>query len=331
MLRRGTIQGHEALWLENARLRVAVLPGKGADIYSLAHVPTGVEFLMRTPAGLQPPGGAPPADFLENYEGAWQELFPNHNDACTYRDRTIPFHGEVALLPWAYAVERQGPQATTLRLSVDCRQTPFRLTRRMRLPEEGAALEIESTVENLSAQVQHFVWGHHIVLGGDFIEGGCRLEIPAGRLVTPEALYEPATAVLAPGQDEPWPMARGRRPGERIDLRVIPGPEARAHDDACLTDLAEGCWTVVNPRLRLGLRLEWEASVFPWVQLWTPYGGADLPPLTGIYGLGLEPWVSRFPLEQAIEQGQARALGPTQSLTTVVRARVLAVVQGHAE
>lgn len=323
MLRRDTIQGHPALWLENARLRVAVLPGKGADIYAFTHRPSGVQFLMRTPGGLKPPGQSPPGDFLDNYEGGWQELFPNHNDACTYHGRSIPFHGEVALLGWEPSLEREDSQATILRLEVACRQTPFRLTRRMRLPAEGATLEIESTVTNLSEEPELFVWGQHLVLGGDFLKGGCRLEIPAGRLVTPPELYEPATAVLAPGQDEPWPMARGRTPEERRDLRCIPGPEARSHDDACLTDLAEGRWSVVNPHLRLGFQMEWDASVFPWVQMWMPYGGADMPPLTGVYGLGLEPWVSRFPLEQAIQHGQARRLDAGGSLTTQVRASVV--------
>lgn len=323
MLRQDVIQGHEALWLENARVRVAVLPRKGADIYAFTHVPSGIEFLMHTPGGLRPPGSSPPADFLENYEGAWQELFPNHNDACTYRGRPIPFHGEVALLPWEWSIEQDDAQATALRLSVDCRQTPFRLTRRMRLPAEGASLELVCSVANRSAESEYFVWGQHLVLGGGFLMQGCRLEIPAGRLTTSPELFEPGTAILAPGQDEPWPMARGRGPSERIDLRAIPGPEAHSHDDACLTDLAEGRWTVVNPVLGLGFRLGWDAEVFPWVQMWTPYGGADLPPLTGIYGLGLEPWVSRFPLEQAIERGQARRIGPGETLTTVVRASVL--------
>lgn len=323
MIRRETIRGHEALWLENGRLRVAVLPHKGADIYAFVHVPSGIEFLMRTPSGLQPPGSSPQAHFLDNYEGAWQELFPNHNDACTYRGRAVPFHGEVALLPWEWEIERDDARAATLRLSVNCRQAPLRLTRRMRLPAEDGTLELEYTLENRSADPEHFVWGQHIVLGGDFLMGGCRLEIPAARLTTPAELFEPATAALAPGQEEPWPMARGRRPGERIDLRLIPGPDAHSHDDACLSGLSEGRWTVVNPRLRLGFRLEWDAAIFPWVQMWTPYGGADLPPLTGIYGLGLEPWVSRFPLEQAVECGQARCLAPGEALTTVVRARVL--------
>jgi len=323
VLRRSVIRGHEALWLENARLRVAVLPRKGADIYAFTHVPSGTEFLMRTPTGLQPPGDSAPEDFLENYEGAWQELFPNHSDACAYRGRAIPFHGEVALLPWEASVEVDDARATTLSLVVDCRQTPFRLTRRMRLPSESATLELESTVTNRSPDAEYFVWGHHIVLGGDFLAEGCWLDIPAGRLITRNELFEPATAVLAPAQDERWPMARGRRPGEKIDLRVIPGPEAHSHDDASLTNLSEGRWTVVNPRLGLGFRLEWDPSVFPWVQMWTPYGGADLSPLTGIYGLGLEPWVSRSPLEQAIASGEARCLSPGETLATSVRASVL--------
>jgi len=323
MLRQGEINGHEAVWLENARVCIAVLPRKGADIYAFTHTPSGTEFLMRTPAGLQPPGDSPPDGFLQNYEGAWQELFPNHSDACHYRGRSVPFHGEVALLPWEYSIEETTATDATLHLSVECRQTPFRLRRRMRLPAGGSSLEVESTVENLSNEREYFVWGQHLVLGGDFLMQGCRLDIPAGRLVTADQVFEPATAMLAPAQDEPWPMALGRKPGERIDLRMIPGPEAHSHDDACLTDLEEGRWTVVNPRLGLGFRLKWDASVFPWVQMWTPYGGADLPPLTGIYGLGLEPWVSRFPLEQAIASGQARAIGPGETLTTSVRASVL--------
>ena len=44
--------------------------------------------LFKTPWGLQPPG-SPPREgsdghaFLENYEGGWQELFPNCNDPCS--------------------------------------------------------------------------------------------------------------------------------------------------------------------------------------------------------------------------------------------------------
>lgn len=326
MIRHGVIQGHPAVWLDNGRVRVAVLPGKGADIYAFIHLASGVEFLMRTPVGLKPPGGRPPQDFLENYEGGWQELFPNHNDACTYRGRTIPFHGEVALLPWKIEMEADNEQETVLVLSVDCHLSPFRLTRCMRLPAASTWLEVQASVVNLSDEPEHFVWGQHIVLGGDFLMDGCRLDVPASRILTPDELYEPATAILAPGQDEPWPTARGRREGETVDLRAIPGPEAHSHDDVGLTGLTEGRWTVTNPRLALGVQMEWDLAMYPWLQVWQPYGGAEMAPLTGIYGLGLEPWVSRYPLAEAVEHGEAHSLGPGERLTTALRVGVLEAI-----
>ncbi len=325
MLSYEELNGHAAVVLENELLRIVVLPGKGADICQFRHKPSGIDFLMKTPSGLRPPGEAPQADFLENYEGGWQELFPNANDACTYAGHSIPFHGEVALLPWNCQVEREDEAETSLRLSVHCRETPFRVERRMRLCRGEAALRLEEIVTNESDAPADLVWGHHVVLGGDFLEAGCELEIPAGVITTYDHLYEPATAALEPGQVQSWPNALTRAGRGTIDLRRIPGPEAHTHDDACLGELKEGWLKVTNPRLRLAFRLNWEADLFRWVMLWMPYGGAEMPPLTGIYGMGIEPWVSRFPLARAVEEGQAVRLGPGQSRQTGLRAEVILI------
>ena len=48
----------------------------------------------------RPAKGVVVSEFLENYAGGWQELFPSAGDPCTYRGEPIPFHGEVATLPW---------------------------------------------------------------------------------------------------------------------------------------------------------------------------------------------------------------------------------------
>lgn len=323
MLFEGIIQGHPALWLENELLRVSVLPEKGADIYEFIHKPSGVDFLMKTPQGLQPPGESPPVDFLDNYEGGWQELFPNPGDAYKYKGALLPFHGEVALLPWMYVVEQDDEQETVVRFTVRCTHTPFSLERVMRLRKGEAFIELEGVVTNLSSASEWFAWGQHIVLGGDFLEADCVLEVPAGTIFTPDELYEPETARLAPGQSELWPMASGRNLGERFDLRWIPGADAHTHDDVYLTGLTEGALTVSNPHLGLSFWLKWDASIFGCVVNWQPYGGADLPPLTGIYGVGIEPWVTRFGLEQAIEQGEALSLEPGASLLTKLKAGVL--------
>jgi hypothetical protein len=180
----------------------------------------------------------------------------------------------------------------------------------------GNVLLLEGSVTNVGTEEWPFVWGHHLVLGGSFLEAGCKLNMPASTIVTPDVLAEPATARLAEKQSSSWPHAMGRMCGETFDLREIPGPEACSHDDAFITGLAMGHLDVTNPRLKLSFHLDWNAALFPWVVLWQPFGGADLPPLTGIYGLGVEPWVSRFNLAEAVAAKQAKSLAPGATLTT---------------
>jgi hypothetical protein len=317
---RGSVQGWESVVLENDRLRVTVLPKKGADIYELVDLRTGVDVLFKGPWGLQPPGspkleGSGDEDdaFMWNYEGGWQELLPSVNDACTYRGERIPFHGEVASLEWEHEVVDDG----AVRLWTRCRRTPFRLERVMRMRDD--ALVLEGTVTNESDEPAHFVWGQHCVVGPPFLEAGCRLEIPARTIVTTPELWEPETARIEPRQRVQWPHAP-LRTGGTVDLREVPGPETGSHDDLYVTDLDDGRLTVTNPRLGLAFRLEWDPARFGWIVLWMPYGGAVAKPLTGSYALGVEPWTSRLCLEQAVEAGEAVELNGGASLTTTVRA-----------
>ncbi len=310
MISKSVLNGHTTLWLENESLRLAVLPDKGADIPLLYHQPSGVQFLMQSPAGLRPPSPDQPSGFLETYEGGWQELFPNANDACVVKGKSLPFHGEVALLPWDYEIAAEND----LRLSVTCRQTPFRLERRMQLV--GNVLLVESRVTNQGDEEWPFVWGHHVVLGGDFLAAGCIIQMPASTIVIPEVLFEPATARLAENQRSSWPIAMGRMCGESFDLREIPGPEADSHDDAYITGFAVGHLDVSHPRLKLRFHLDWNAALYPWLVLWQPYGGAAMPPLKGIYGLGIEPWTSQYNLAGAMAANEACNLAAGQSIST---------------
>jgi galactose mutarotase-like enzyme len=307
-----TVAGWQALVLGNDELEVVVLPEKGAEIHSLVHRPSRTELLFHAPWGLQPPRtppreGADGHAFLERYAGGWQELFPSVNDPTEYRGTAIPFHGEVASLPWECSAEDDG-----LRCSVRSRLTPFRLERTMRL--EGARLVLDEKVTNEGDEAAHFVWGHHLVLGPPFVEAGCVLDAPARTIETIPEVWE-ETARLAAGQREPWPNAR-LRDGGTVDLRTVPGPEAGSHDDVYLTDLDAGWATVTNPRLGLAFRLEFDPQVFRWLICWQPYGGANAAPLTGAYALGVEPWVSRLPLGEAVERGEAIEVAAGASFET---------------
>ena len=321
MLITGVEGGNPALWLENEQLRVGILPQKGADIFEFTYRPTGIQLLMQTPWGLKAPGNRPPAEFLENYEGGWQELFPNHGDACTFHGQAIPMHGEVALLPWEVQVLQDNAAGTCVHLQVRCQKTPFLLERSMRLRAGTAKLEITEKVTNESDKPCEFVWGHHLTLGEAFLGTHSRLDVPASTILTPDVLYEPGTARLAPRQSSPWPRASDRR-GGTLDLSNIPDRSIHSHDDAFLTGLESGCFTVTSPVCGLCFTLQWDEKLFPWIAFWQPYGGADLPPFTGMYGVGIEPWVSQYPLTEAVEKDQALSLEGAASLETSLIASV---------
>ncbi len=314
-LRTGQHHGWEAVTLEDDDLSVTVLPAKGAEVTSLVHRQSGVDVLFSAPWGLQPPGSPPRegsdgAPFLENYAGGWQELFPNAGDPCQHRGRSLPFHGEVATVPWEWRALDDGG----LGLAVDCPISPLRVKREMRVA--GGTLRVEESAINLSGEPEQIVWGHHLVLGPPLIAAGARFLTSARTIVTIPEMWED-TARLEPGQRNSWPQAQLRDGGE-VDLSEIPGEEAQSHDDVYLTDLDGGWAEVVNDALDLRVRLDWDPAVFRWIISWQPFGGARAMPLAGAYALGVEPWVSGSDLAAAAAAGEAHVLEPNGRLSTTV-------------
>jgi hypothetical protein len=322
----GQVGGWGSVTLENGIVAVTVLPAKGADIYAFVDRATGTDLLFKAPWGLQPPGSPPRAGsdgvaFLENYEGGWQELFPNTNDPCVHRGRPLPFHGEVATVGWEWSPVEGSGEAVAIRLSVECPLSPLRLERVMQLEPGRSTLALSETITNLGGEPEQAVWGHHCVLGAPLVAAGARLRAPCRTIVTiPEAWED--TARLAPGQRSAWPHAR-LRSGGQVDLTAIPGPEEGSHDDVYLRDLDAGWVEVTNDRLGLGFRLDWDPAVFRWIISWQAYGGAHALPLAGSYALGVEPWVGGGNLAQACAEGRALELPAGGSLTTALTATVL--------
>jgi hypothetical protein len=325
------LNGWRALILTSDKLEVTVLPDKGADIYGLLDLVSGIDPLFKAPWGLQPPGSPPREgsageEFLENYEGSWQELFPNTNDACPYRDSRLPFHGEVATRRWSWSAE-DDYSAAAVRLTVDCQLAPFRLERLMRLPHGERRLVLEESVRNTSSEPAHFVWGHHCVLGAPLVAPGAELRVPCRTIVTTPEAWED-TARLEPGQRSGWPVARGRREGgsgagRDIDISRVPGPEAGSHDDVYLTDLDAGWAELRNPAVGTGFRLDWDSTVFRWLISWQPFGGAHAMPLRGAYAVGIEPWTSGGNLAAAMAAGEAIELAGGGRLDTTLVASII--------
>jgi hypothetical protein len=320
--------GHRALKFGDEGLELTVLPDKGADVYRLVYRPLDLDLLWKNPVGLAPPDAPPQAGsgddpFMWNYAGTWQELFPNCGDKTEVDGVGVPFHGEVAVLPWDFeALEGQNGY----RFRVQTRTLPFALERRLILPprphpEAPYRLWVDESLTNLSLDPAPFVWGHHPVLGAPFLEAGCWFDCGARRIHTPAQVYE-ETARFAPAQTSPYPYAV-LRGGGQADIRHIPGPDQHSHDDLYLDGLSAGWLALHNPRLELTFSLHWDATLFRTIVLWQVFGGAEaLPFHPSSYALGLEPWVSRFPLGKAIEAGEAHFLAGGETRHTRLEARL---------
>ena len=92
-----SLSGWLAVTLESDRLRVTVLPEKGADIVELLDKESGVDPLLRTPWGLAPPG-APPregsggTEFVWNYEAG--DSFALKTHICHIRTKLNLIKGQ---------------------------------------------------------------------------------------------------------------------------------------------------------------------------------------------------------------------------------------------
>lgn len=109
-----------------------------------------------------------------------------------------------------------------------------------------------------------------------------------------------------------------------VDLSRMPGPEAKAHDLAFLRGLAQGKYSVTNPRSGLSFRLAWQNKAFPYLWYWQVTLGAFGYPWYGTAcNLALEPHSSLFPmLQRAIEPRHTVKLDPASELPTELEASI---------
>ncbi|MFI6908442.1 DUF4432 family protein [Nonomuraea sp. NPDC050394] len=319
----------DAVTLENELLRVTVLPGKGGDVVEFLHKPTDTDFVWLSPQGLRPPaahlqGAADDvAQFIDHYEGGWQEIFPSGGAPSLYRGARLAQHGEVSGLPWECAVVADTPERVSVRLGVRTRRLPYRLERTLTLAAGSAALEVEGRASNDSGLPLHAMWGQHIVYGAPFLKPGHRITLPGGVKVVPhDTAINPAGRRVAPGGPWDWPLVPGEG-GGATDLAVVQAPGSPS-DVLYLTGFTEGWYEISG---EIGMRVEWDAEVLPYLWMWQELGASvDYPWWGRAYVLGLEPFAGMPTdgLAAAVGNGTAMALGPYESKVLRWRAEVLA-------
>lgn len=318
--------GHDIVVLENRLVRVAVSVSKGADIVELRHKSSDLDMLWDAPQVAYPLGDyvppAPGSPFLDYFSGGWQEILPNGGAPCIYEGAALGQHGEVALLPWRAELISDTPERVEVAFSVRTHRTPFRLERRMALDGDRATIEITEEVVNEGRQTLHYMWGHHPGFGPPFLEPGAILELPGGTVSVPARPSRPG-ARLGPGASSTWPWGTGTD-GKRVDLSEFPPLDSHADDDFHIEELPESWAALRNPRLGLGVALEWDPEAYPYVWVWiVSEGHSGYPYFGGLVHVAIEPFSSPIgSLVENIQRGTAPLLHPGERATATLSATI---------
>lgn len=336
-------RGLRTVTLENELLRVSFLADKGSDIFEFLHKPTDTDFMWRTPQGVRNPATfvptvpRPEGNFLDYYEGGWQECLPTGGRGTEYARTTFGIHGEACLIPWDYAILEDDPELIRVRFRVRTYRTPLLVEKTAALAARSGALVLSERLVNEGAEPVDLVWGHHPAFGAPFLDESCAIDLPGG-VVQTAATGDPVRYEIGSGWA--WPHVPGLD-GEPVDLSRVPPIEARVHEMAFLTELRGSWYAITNRSRQVGFGMVWTADVFRALWLWSVFGGAWGQPWYGrTYNLALEPWTTAHPtLAEAIGGGTQRTLAPGEALEAEIVAvaysglsRVTAIgPDGHVE
>ena len=293
--------------LENEKLRVSVLAGRGADIIECLYKPKDLDLVWLTRHGI--PDGSPAYNYLDSlgafvdyYPGGWQTVFPNGGPPVNYQGADFSQHAEVSLLPWRFEIIKDQVDEIAVKFYCRTRKTPFLVSRVMRLTRNSSKIEITETIENLSDVEVPAMWGTHLSFGAPFLHPGVEIKV-AGH---PKVICHP-TGVggdrrrVETVKDFQWPMHDG------IDFSVIPEKNSPS-DMLYLTELENAEFEISSKLHGISVKVDWNRDLMPYLWFWQEFGRTKTYPWYGEnYNIGLEPF-SSFPtngLLEAIENKSA--------------------------
>lgn len=318
-----TYRGIDACVLENSRLRILVLPGKGGDILEFRDKRTDVDVLWQADHDWRVPGNGQIPNLNPNaahdfYPGGWQLHLPMAGYTDDFDGTPYSLHGESALIPWESDVVRDDDEAVVLLLETDLVRYPFHVERRLTLHADEGALEIDETITNEGGVEVPYVWQQHIALGAPLIGPDATLDLPAETGITENYDDDWENNRLAGRETFEWPTAPGVDGGE-VDLREFPPHDSTINDMAFATDLQEGRYSVVNEEIDLGFQFQFPVDPFECVWYWQPLGGSSGYPFWNRnYTVGLEP-TTAYPghglPEAQRENGTLKTLAPGETLS----------------
>lgn len=315
------VNGIRAVSIENSLIRIGILLDKGADIYEFIYKPKDIDFMWRSYQGLRNSHyhsavGSENGNFMDYYEGGWQELFPNIGRRCEYKGVSYGMHGEVSLMPWDMQILRDEVESVSIKLSVRTARTPYYLEKILTLNENELTLHTQETVTNEGLEEMQFTWGHHPALGGNFLDEHCEIILEGTPKVKAIDADLGETSPLSPNAKGVWPKVKAKE-GNTVDLSKVPSPDSKTYMEFALYDLETPYYEVKNKRLNVGFGMKWDKEIYPNIWVWQMFGGGQGYPFYGrAYTLALEPWSSIPPcLVDAINNKSAMTIRPKESIS----------------
>ncbi|MCM8815244.1 MAG: aldose 1-epimerase [Candidatus Omnitrophica bacterium] len=306
------------LYMENEKLRIAILVDKGTDIVEFLYKPIDVDFMWRSPFPLYGQGFPETihgklGKFIDYYPGGWQECFPNAGRPCEYKGADLGLHGEVATLPWDYEIIESTSKSLEIKFWVRTVRTPFLLKKTLRMESGSPVLEIYEEIINAAGEDMDFLWGHHPAFGEPFIDENCKINIKGAKV---EVLPGDGLSLTDLKQTTgTWPMVEGIN-GKMVDISNVPAPDAKVSDVIFLSELIEGKYEIINKKLSLGFRFEFPENIFKYIWFWRVARGSFGYPWYGrTYNIALEPFSGKAILSQAVKNGYQLTLAPGKTLS----------------
>jgi galactose mutarotase-like enzyme len=270
----------QPIHLENALLRLSVIPEAGGKIVSLLDRRTGREWLWRNPflPLCVPTYGT--SYVLEHDSGGFDECFPAVAEgafpSAPWQGVAIPDHGELWGLGWD--CRREGD---TLVMGVDGLRFPYHFERTLTLAPDAAAVHLAYRAVNRAPFPFPFVWSSHPLLA---IAPGMRLLLPDGAPLRVFGASSPELGAL--GTPLQWPKL------QHLDLATVPAPDA-GYAVKLFGPAPECGWVGLHdPETCSTMRFEFDPHTIPHLGLWLNMGGWT--PREGqapYFNLGIEPCI----------------------------------------
>ena len=324
--------GLDAVTLENERIRVSFLVGKGTDLVEFNYKARDLDFAWLAPGGIRNPHDlvAPHRDgvgpFIESYPGGWQEIFPSAGAPAEWAGATYGQHGEAFGLPWDMTIVEDSEERVAVRFTLRGVKTPCTIEKTVALESGKQMLSIKESLTNQAPVPFEAMWGHHITFGAPFLVPGCKIRLPDGIAARPhgDAVEAGARRVGSPDPFA-WPNGTGID-GDTVDFSIVP-ESGTSSELFYLSGFGDtGSYEIMRPDVGTGMRVHWDAKTLPYLWYWQEFGGTQSWPWWGRnFNIGLEP-NSSYPtsgLPEAVANGSALTLRPGETKTLWLEATIL--------